>query len=107
MALSKLVSYVGVAAVLLTRVSAQGASGTEGVSSTLVSTGANAQFTIPFDVDNGANLQPTVFDSAAPQPQNACPGYKASNVQQTQNGLTASLSLAGPAVRLLLPPTYT
>lgn len=78
---------------------AQAASGTVGFSSTQVSTGTNAQFTIPFDVDNGANLLPTVLDTTAKQAQDVCPGYKASNVQQSQGGLTASLALAGPAVR--------
>ncbi|EXJ66764.1 alpha/beta-glucosidase agdC [Cladophialophora psammophila CBS 110553] len=29
--------------------------------------------------------------------QKACPGYRATNVQQTANGLTADLNLAGPA----------
>jgi alpha-glucosidase len=29
--------------------------------------------------------------------QNECPGYTAASVQQTSNGLTADLQLAGPA----------
>lgn len=33
---------------------------------------------------------------AQDDPLGACPGYKASNVQITESGLTASLSLAGP-----------
>lgn len=32
--------------------------------------------------------------------QTACPGYRASNVQQTANGLTARLNLAGPACNI-------
>jgi hypothetical protein len=32
--------------------------------------------------------------------QSACPGYRASNVQQTANGLTANLNLAGAACNL-------
>ena len=32
--------------------------------------------------------------------QGACPGYRASNVQQTANGLSATLNLAGPACNI-------
>ncbi len=32
--------------------------------------------------------------------QTACPGYRASNVQQTANGLSATLNLAGPACNI-------
>jgi hypothetical protein len=32
--------------------------------------------------------------------QQACPGYRASNVQQSANGLTADLNLAGPACNI-------
>ena len=32
--------------------------------------------------------------------QKTCPGYSASNVQQTANGLTANLNLAGPACNI-------
>jgi alpha-glucosidase len=32
--------------------------------------------------------------------QKTCPGYHASNVQQTANGLTANLDLAGPACNI-------
>ena len=55
-------------------------------------------FTVPADADVGPSLLPNIYDSNATQAQIACPGYKASKVQKTDNGLTASLSLAGPAV---------
>jgi alpha-glucosidase len=32
--------------------------------------------------------------------QKACPGYKASNVRQTANAVTADLNLAGPACNI-------
>ena len=32
--------------------------------------------------------------------QTTCPGYRASNGQQTANGLTANLNLAGPACNI-------
>lgn len=32
--------------------------------------------------------------------QKTCPGYRASNVQQTASGLTANLNLAGPACNI-------
>src|SRR5689334_10945602 len=32
--------------------------------------------------------------------QQTCPGYRASNVQQTANGLSANLDLAGPACNI-------
>lgn len=35
--------------------------------------------------------------AVAAQDVTSCPGYSASNVQQTANGLTADLSLAGDA----------
>ena len=53
------------------------------------------QFTIPTDADNGAILIPNIEDPEAVNAQSVCPGYTASNVQRTQSGLTASLSLAG------------
>ena len=55
-------------------------------------------FTVPADADVGPSLVPNIYDSTATQAQVACPGYKASNVEKMENGLTASLSLAGPAV---------
>ena len=37
------------------------------------------------------------MDSSAPNAQNVCPGYQASNVESTSNGVTADLTLAGDA----------
>lgn len=36
-------------------------------------------------------------DPSAKQAQTLCPGYTASNVARTENGLTATLNLAGSA----------
>lgn len=57
-------------------------------------------FTVPADADTGPSLLPNIYDSDAVQAQTVCPGYKASNVQKTANGMTASLSLAGDPVRV-------
>lgn len=38
-----------------------------------------------------------MLDPSAPDPQEKCPGYTASNTQETDTGLTADLTLAGPA----------
>lgn len=40
---------------------------------------------------------PNVDDPNAINAQTACPGYKASNVKNSDRGLTATLTLAGPA----------
>ena len=53
------------------------------------------EFTIPAAADIGANLLPNIYDPQAIDAQTACPGYKASNVQQSASGLTATLTLAG------------
>lgn len=58
-------------------------------------------FTVPASADVGANVLPNIKDPSAPNAQVVCPGYKASNVSHTQNGFTAVLNLAGPAVCLL------
>lgn len=42
-------------------------------------------------------MTPNVADASAPNAQNDCPGYKASNVDETDNGITADLTLAGQA----------
>lgn len=52
-------------------------------------------FTVPAEADIGPNILPTIDDPQAKQAQDLCPGYKASNVQKTATGYTASLSLAG------------
>ena len=60
-------------------------------------TGTKSQFTIPAAADIGANLIANIDDPEAIDAQTACPGYKASDVQHTTGGLTATLKLAGKA----------
>ncbi|KAF2724910.1 glycoside hydrolase family 31 protein [Polychaeton citri CBS 116435] len=43
------------------------------------------------------SVTPNILDPTAQDAQKVCPGYKASNVQQTGNRLTADLTLAGNA----------
>lgn len=52
-------------------------------------------FTMPASVDEGASLLPNIQDPQAVNAQDACPGYKASQVQEDAHGLTAVLTLAG------------
>ncbi|KAF2177647.1 glycoside hydrolase family 31 protein [Zopfia rhizophila CBS 207.26] len=52
-------------------------------------------FTVPASADEGADLIPNIKDPQAVNAQDVCPGYKASNVQEDENGLTATLTLAG------------
>ncbi|KAL7620180.1 hypothetical protein AAE478_009173 [Parahypoxylon ruwenzoriense] len=47
--------------------------------------------------DVGQPVIPNIIDPLAINPQSVCPGYKASNVEATSNGLTALLTLAGDA----------
>lgn len=43
------------------------------------------------------SLVPNILDPTAPNAQDVCPGYKASNLENTASGFTADLTLAGPA----------
>ncbi|KAF9883779.1 hypothetical protein FE257_002809 [Aspergillus nanangensis] len=70
-----------------------GASGTP--PPTLSSSAPYSQFTIPASADVGAQLIANVDDPEATDAQTVCPGYRASNVEQSSNGLTAKLQLAG------------
>ena len=54
------------------------------------------QFTVPSNALYGAKLLPNIYDPQAIDAQSVCPGYKASNVQNTKLGVTADLSIAGP-----------
>ena len=54
-------------------------------------------FTVPAEADSGATLIPNIYDPQAVDAQTVCPGYSGSNVTRTDLGLTATLSLAGPA----------
>lgn len=55
----------------------------------------NAQFTVPSSADVGLPILPSINDPEAPNAQESCPGYAASNVRTNVNGLTADLTLAG------------
>ncbi|KAF2770213.1 putative alpha-glucosidase [Teratosphaeria nubilosa] len=57
----------------------------------------SVQFTVPASADVGANVLPNIKDPNATDAQTVCPGYKASDIKHTVNGLTATLNLAGPA----------
>ena len=58
----------------------------------------NVPFTVPASADVGPNLLPNIYDPQATQAQDVCPGYTASNVEYTESGFTASLTLAGAPV---------
>lgn len=69
-------------------------------SQTTTSSSADTVFTLPADADTGLNIIPNVKDPKAVDAQVVCPGYKASNIVQTINGLTADLRLAGKPCNL-------
>ncbi|KAF6843581.1 alpha-glucosidase [Colletotrichum musicola] len=64
---------------------------------TTTTSSADSQFTVAMDSDIGADLIPNVYDPEAKDAQLVCPGYKASNVQETSHGFTVDLDLAGKA----------
>lgn len=76
-------------------------SSTGSIASATVS-GATSTYSIPFTVpasaDIGPNVLPNIKDPNTKQAQALCPGYKASNVKNTEFGFTATLGLAGDAV---------
>lgn len=53
------------------------------------------RFTIPAAADIGYDILPNIQDAQAVNAQNVCPGYKASDLKQTDCGLSATLTLAG------------
>ena len=55
------------------------------------------QFTVPSAAVYGATLLPNIQDPQAVNAQDVCPGYMATNVERNALGLTATLTLAGPA----------
>lgn len=57
-------------------------------------------FTLPPDAEVGQNVIANINDPLAVDPQSVCPGYKASNITKTANGITADLVLAGAACNL-------
>ncbi|PVI03222.1 glycoside hydrolase family 31 protein [Periconia macrospinosa] len=52
-------------------------------------------FTIPASADKGADLLPNIKDPEAVNAQDVCPGYKATQVEENERGITAVLRLAG------------
>jgi alpha-glucosidase len=52
---------------------------------------------MPTSLNYAPSVTPNVLDTTAPNAQDVCPGYKASNVKETNDGLIADLTLAGPA----------
>lgn len=54
-------------------------------------------FTVGSAADIGSNLIPNIQDPQAKDAQSVCPGYTATNVLRNALGLTATLTLAGPA----------
>ncbi|OAL47292.1 hypothetical protein IQ07DRAFT_545410 [Pyrenochaeta sp. DS3sAY3a] len=54
-------------------------------------------FTIPASADAGVEVLPNIKDPEAVNAQDVCPGYKASDLQENDRGLTATLTLAGEA----------
>ncbi len=57
-------------------------------------------FTVPAGADIGQTLIPNIQDPNAVDAQTICPGYKGSNVKYSDTGLTALLTLAGPACNI-------
>lgn len=58
-------------------------------------TSFNPVFTIPPSADKGVQQIPNIYDAQAVDAQDVCPGYTASDLQQSDRGLTATLTLAG------------
>lgn len=52
-------------------------------------------FTIPASADVGADVIPNIQDPKAVDAQDVCPGYKASELKETDGGISAVLTLAG------------
>ncbi|OQO11763.1 hypothetical protein B0A48_03490 [Cryoendolithus antarcticus] len=79
-------------------VSSQSSTNTGGTATATISgsqTTYSVAFTVPASADNGPNLLPNIKNTTAVQAQDVCPGYKASGVQRTAYGFSASLTLAG------------
>ena len=51
--------------------------------------------TLNASIDAAPSLVPNILDPTAPNAQEVCPGYRASNVGTTSHGYTADLTLAG------------
>src|ERR1700753_425220 len=68
--------------------------------STTTTTSPSSQFTVPASADIGLPILPNVQDPQAVDAQTVCPGYIASDVQESVNGFTAALHLAGDPCNL-------
>ncbi|KAF1810721.1 family 31 glycosyl hydrolase [Eremomyces bilateralis CBS 781.70] len=60
----------------------------------------STQFTVPASANEGMLLLPNVLDPQAVDAQTVCPGYKASDVKDTELGFTATLRLAAEPCNL-------
>ncbi|KUI70834.1 Alpha-glucosidase [Cytospora mali] len=67
------------------------------ITPTATTTSYREVFTIPADADVGEPLLPNIVDPEAVDVQTVCPGYTASNFQNSSAGFTADLELAGSA----------
>ncbi|KAL4919930.1 glycosyl hydrolases family 31-domain-containing protein [Aspergillus aurantiobrunneus] len=67
----------------------------ETATATATATAKRAQITLSDNIDVGADLIANIDDPQAVNAQSVCPGYRASNVQHTTQGFSASLVLAG------------
>lgn len=83
--------------VALTAAQAATPTSTDGWSTTLAGTPTSFRsvFTIPASADQGADLIPNIQDPEAVNAQDVCPGYKASQLKETDGGISAVLTLAG------------
>ncbi|KAI9754374.1 MAG: hypothetical protein M1815_005675 [Lichina confinis] len=81
---------------LLTASTARGAFGQDAAAESW-QTASNAMFTVPAAATTGKPVIANVEDPEAVDAQAICPGYIASDAVDTDVGLTAQLSLAGPA----------
>jgi len=68
----------------------------EGFSTTLngTPTSFRSVFTIPASADEGAQLVSNIVDPEAVDAQQVCPGYKSSDLERSERGLSATLTLA-------------
>ncbi|KAF1851321.1 glycoside hydrolase family 31 protein [Cucurbitaria berberidis CBS 394.84] len=82
---------------VLTNAQTPTSSSASGWSTTLngTPTSFRSVFTIPASADSGAEVLPNIQDPEAVNAQEVCPGYKASDVQKNDRGLSAVLTLAG------------
>lgn len=72
-------------------------SSTATIVQTVTTTSYREVFTIPAEADVGQTLLPNIQDPEAVDVQDVCPGYTASNLQNSSTGFIADLGLAGSA----------